>query len=365
MSYRYGNRIQAEITGSSHGDYVAVDITGLPKGFRVDTGRLQRFLDRRAPGKSVLTTSRRESDRPVFESGMEDGVLSGEVLRAVICNTSQDPSAYEKIKDTPRPSHADLTARIKYGSDVDMRGGGAFSGRMTAPVCVAGGIALQILESMGIYAGAHLCSVGPVTDEAFPLYPDRELFSRISEKELSVIDDEAGAKMREIILSCASQGDSVGGTVECAVTGVPAGLGGPLFEGVEGRIAYAVFGIPGAKGVEFGAGFGASAMKGSECNDPFIIKDGEIRTETNNSAGIQGGITNGMPVVFRAAFKPTPSISVSQKTVSLSRMEETEISVTGRHDPCIAVRAVPVVESVTALALLDLIVEEKEWNLLK
>ena len=365
MSYSYGNRIKTEITGSSHGEYVAVEVTGFPKGSSVDTDRLQRFLDRRAPGRSVITTSRRESDRPVFESGLDEGILNGEVLRAVIYNMSQDPSAYEQIKDTPRPSHADLAARIKYGPDVDMRGGGAFSGRMTAPLCIAGGIALQILEIMGINVGAHISSVGPVTDGSFPLYPDREMFRQISEKELPVIDDEAGEKMRELILSCASQGDSVGGTVECAVTGVPAGLGGPLFEGVEGRIANAVFGIPGVKGVEFGAGFKASAMRGSECNDPFIIKDGEIRTGTNNSAGIQGGITNGMPVVFRAAFKPTPSISLPQKTVSLSRMEETEITVTGRHDPCIAVRAVPVVEAVTALALLDLIAEEKEWNFLR
>lgn len=365
MSYRYGNRIKVEIDGSSHGSFVAAQVTGLPEGFRIDLRKLQSFLDRRAPGKSAFTTSRREGDRPVFESGMENGKLTGGTLRAVIYNTSQDPSAYDRIADTPRPSHADLTARIKYGPGVDLRGGGAFSGRMTAPVCIAGGIAIQILEKMGICIGAHLSSVGNVKDESFPLYPDRELFSRIAAKELPAMDESAAERMKEIILDCASRGDSVGGTVECAAVGVPAGLGGPLFEGVEGRISQAVFGIPGTKGVEFGAGFRASSMMGSECNDPFVIVNGEIRTATNNSAGIQGGITNGMPVVFRAVFKPTPSISLPQRTVSLSRMEETEITVNGRHDPCIAVRAVPVVEAAAALALLDLIVEEREWNLLR
>ncbi len=365
MSYRYGSRIKVDISGSSHGSFVAVSVTGLPEGLRVDTGRLQRFLDRRAPGRSGFTTSRRESDIPVFESGIADGMLTGDELRAVIYNTSQDSSAYERIADTPRPSHADLTARMKYGPDVDLRGGGAFSGRMTAPVCIAGGIALQILEKMGVSIGAHLSSIGDAADDPFPLYPDRGLFSAIAERELPVIDPGSAEKMKKIILECAAQGDSVGGTVECTAVGLPAGLGGPLFEGVEGRISQAVFGIPGVKGVEFGAGFKASAMKGSECNDPFIIKDGQIRTATNNSAGIQGGITNGMPVIFRAAFKPTPSISVTQKTVSLSRMEETEITITGRHDPCIAVRAVPAVEAITALALLDLIAEEKEWSLLR
>ncbi len=365
MSYKYGRRIKVDISGSSHGSFVAVSVNGLPEGLLVDTVRLQRFLDRRAPGRSGFTTSRRESDIPVFESGIADGILTGDELRAVIYNTSQDSSAYERIADTPRPSHADLTARMKYGPDVDLRGGGAFSGRMTAPVCIAGGIALQILEKMGVSIGAHLSSVGNAADEPFPLYPDKELFSAIAEWELPVIDPGSAERMKKIILECAAQGDSVGGTVECTAVGLPAGLGGPLFEGVEGRISQAVFGIPGVKGVEFGAGFRASAMKGSECNDPFIIRDGQIHTATNNSAGIQGGITNGMPVIFRVAFKPTPSISVTQKTVSLSRMEETEITVTGRHDPCIAVRAVPVVEAVTALALLDLIAEEKEWNLLR
>ena len=365
MSYRYGSRIKVDISGASHGSCVAVSVTGFPEGLRVDTVRLQRFLDRRAPGRNGFTTSRRESDRPVFESGIADGMLTGDELRAVIYNTSQDSSAYERIADTPRPSHADLTARMKYGPDVDLRGGGAFSGRMTAPVCIAGGIALQILEKMGVSIGAHLSSIEDASDDPFPLYPDRGLFSAIAERELPVISTDSAEKMKKIILECAAQGDSVGGTVECAAVGLPAGLGGPLFEGVEGWISQAAFGIPGAKGVEFGAGFRASAMKGSECNDPFIIRDGQIRTATNNSAGIQGGITNGMPVIFRVAFKPTPSISVTQKTVSLSRMEETEITVTGRHDPCIAVRAVPVVEAVTALSLLDLIAEEKEWNLLR
>lgn len=365
MWYETGQNIRVRISGSSHGENVAVEIEGLPAGFAVNTEELQRFLLRRAPGRSPLTSARREGDVPVFETGLNGGVTDGQVLRAVIRNTSQRSSDYEKIADTPRPSHADLTAWLKYGGKMDMRGGGPFSGRMTAPLCVAGGIALQILKRMGVFAGAHLYSVGHAEDDPFPLYPQEELFRTVSSKEIPVINDDAGEKMRMEILAAGSEGDSVGGTVECAVTGIPAGVGGPLFQGLEGDISRAVFGIPGVRGVEFGDGFRISAMRGSRSNDPIIIRDGRLCTETNRSGGIQGGITNGMPVVFRVAFRPTPSISRPQRTVSLSRMEQTEISIGGRHDPCIAVRAVPVVEAAAAIVILDSIYGEWEWNLLR
>ena len=241
-----------------------------------------------------------------------------------------------------------------------MAGGGPFSGRMTAPLCAAGAVALQILGKEGIRVGAHLLSVADEKDEPFPLHPNAALLQSAAEKEIPVISEEAGERMREVIMAARESGDSVGGVIECAVTGIPAGVGGPLFQGLEGAISFAVFGIPGVKGIEFGAGFAASVMKGSECNDPFVIEDGRIMTGTNNSGGIQGGITNGMPVVFRAAFKPTPSISLPQKTVSLSRMVPETLSTGGRHDPCIAVRAVPVVEAAAALAVLDMLMEEKK-----
>lgn len=365
MRFEFGDNIKIALFGSSHGEEVGVEADGFPAGFHVDLDELQRFLDRRAPGRSLLTSGRREPDVPVFESGMEDGVLNGGTLRAVIKNTSARSSDYEKIADTPRPSHADLTAHIKYGGKVDMAGGGPFSGRMTAPLCIAGGIALQMLKSAGVRVGAHLSSVGKIEDDPFPMEPDAGLFERTARKELPVINDGAGNRMRAEIISASSRGDSVGGTVECAVTGMPAGAGGPLFEGAEGTIARAVFAIPGVKGLEFGAGFAASKMYGSRFNDPIVLRDGRIATTTNNSGGILGGITDGMPLVFRAAFKPTPSISVPQKTVSLSKMEETTVTVGGRHDPCIAVRAVPVVEAAAAVAVLDMIIEEFGWSLLR
>ena len=234
-----------------------------------------------------------------------------------------------------------------------------FSGRLTAPICIAGGIAKQILARRGIYIGAHLSSVGTANDASFPLYPTKELFDAVAAKKLPVIDDSAAAKMEEQIVSAAADLDSVGGTIELSVIGLPVGLGGPMFSGIEGRMAYAMFGIPAVKGVEFGSGFGGSRIRGTENNDPFVIdEDGNIATETNNCGGILGGITNGMPLIARVAMKPTPSIGAKQKTVSISRKEAVEISVGGRHDPCVAVRAVPVVEAAAACVILDILLEE-------
>ena len=272
-------------------------------------------------------------------------------------NGDQHSGDYAGLTDTPRPGHADYTAAVKWGGQADMRGGGHFSGRLTAPLCIAGGIAKQILARRGIHVGAHLSEVAGIADHPFPLHPTAELFEKLADKDFPVLDDGAGERMQQAILTTREELDSVGGIVECAAIGLPAGLGDPMFDGVENRLAAALFGIPAVKGVEFGAGFAAARSRGSENNDAFSVQNGAVVTETNHAGGILGGITNGMPILLRTAMKPTPSIARAQKTVRLSQMEEIPLEIRGRHDPCIAHRAVPVVEAVTAAVLLDLLLE--------
>lgn len=357
MSSEFGRLIKISVFGQSHGEAIGVVIDGLPAGEAVDMEELAAFLDRRRPGKSPLSTSRQEADAPEFLSGLVDGVTCGAPLCAVIRNSGQRSGDYRELAQRPRPAHADYTAWVKWGGHADMRGGGHFSGRLTAPLCIAGGIAKQILARRGVHVGAHLAAVGTVEDAPFPLYPSPALFAAVAAKQLPVIDDGAGEQMQALILTARQEQDSVGGVVECAAVGLPAGLGEPMFGGVENRLAAALFGIPAVKGVEFGAGFAAARLRGSEANDPFVLQDGEVRTAGNHAGGILGGITDGMPVVARVAVKPTPSIARPQRTVDLAAMEETELSIHGRHDPCIAHRAVPVVEAVTAAVLLDLLME--------
>ena len=357
MSSEFGKNLRVSVFGQSHGAAVGVMIDGLPAGERVDMDELQAFLDRRRPGKDALSTARRETDVPEFLSGLRGGVTCGAPLCAVICNGDPHAADYAELADTPRPSHADYTAWVKWNGQADMRGGGHFSGRLTAPLCIAGGIAGQILARRGVFIGAHLAAVGEENDEAFPLYPTAELFRAVAAKPFPAISDAAGERMRQCILAAREARDSVGGVVECAAIGLPAGLGAPMFDGVENRLAAALFGIPAVKGVEFGAGFAAARLRGSENNDALRVESGRIVTETNRAGGILGGITNGMPLTLRVGIKPTPSIGLPQRTVSLSRMENTELTVRGRHDPCIAHRAVPVVEAVTACVLLDLMME--------
>ena len=357
MSSEFGTILRVSVFGQSHGKAVGVVVDGLPAGEAVDLEALQRFLDRRRPGGSPLSTARKETDVPEFLSGLEEGRTCGAPLCAVIRNADQHSGDYSELRDKPRPGHADYTAWAKWGGRADMRGGGHFSGRLTAPLCVAGGIAMQILARRGIFVGAHLASAAGICDRPFPLYPTPELFARVAGTDFPVLDSEAGERMRAAILEAKHDLDSVGGVIECAATGLPAGLGDPMFGGVENRLAAALFGIPAVKGVEFGAGFAAAARRGSENNDPFTVEDGQIRGETNHAGGILGGITTGMPLLLRAAVKPTPSIGRAQKTVRLSRMEEAELAVRGRHDPCVAHRAVPVVEAVTAAVLLDMLLE--------
>ena len=357
MSSEFGNLLRVSVFGQSHGTAIGVVVDGLPAGEAIDLEALQSFLDRRRPGRDPLSTPRKETDVPEFLSGLAGGVTCGAPLCAVIRNADQHSSDYGGLTDTPRPGHADYTAAVKWNGSADMRGGGHFSGRLTAPLCIAGGIAAQILARRGIHVGAHLAAAGGVADAPFPLRPTPELFAAVAAKPFPVLDDGAGERMQAAILEARQQQDSVGGIVECAAVGLPAGLGDPMFGGVENRLASAIFGIPAVKGVEFGAGFAAAGLRGSENNDPFAVEDGRVITEGNHAGGILGGITTGMPVTLRAAFKPTPSIARPQRTVSLSRMEETELIIRGRHDPCIAHRAVPVVEAVTATVLLDLLLE--------
>lgn len=359
MSSVFGNRLKVSVFGQSHGNAVGVVVDGLPAGFNVDEDALVRFMARRAPG-GALATPRREADAVRFLSGLVDGVTCGAPLCAVIENTNTRSGDYANLADLPRPSHADYPAAVKYHGFADARGGGHFSGRLTAPLCIAGGIALQILKKNGISVGAHLWSVGEVHDTPFdPVLVSEEELSLPATRTPAVLDTTAGNAMTALITGVAAEGDSVGGVVECAVIGMPAGLGAPLYDGVENRLAANLFGIPAVKGVEFGAGFAAAAMRGSEHNDPYRRAGMGVVTATNHAGGVLGGLTTGMPLVVRAAFKPTPSIAKEQTTLRLSSGELDRLSVHGRHDPCVALRAVPVVEAVTALTVLDLLLEEK------
>ena len=355
MRKSYGQNISLDIFGGSHDEKIGMTLSGIGAGESIDLDALRAFLARRAPGRDRFSTTRRESDEPVFISGIENGVTTGEVIEAVIYNQNQRSGDYSSLVDTPRPSHADYAARMKYGEDVDLRGGGHFSGRLTAPMCIAGGICLQILERRGIKIGAHIYSVGSVKDTPFdPVTVSASDFDTIHSRDFSVLDECAGEKMKAEIDAARLDGDSIGGVIECAAVGLPTGLGEHMFGSVEAAVSSIVFGIPAVKGIEFGAGFGAAEMRGSENNDPFITDGKSIFTKTNNAGGILGGMTSGMPLIFRAAIKPTPSIALEQDTVSLSRMENVNITVGGRHDPCIVPRAVPVFEAAAALAIIDL-----------
>lgn len=357
MSSEFGHLLKISVFGQSHGKAIGVVVDGLPAGEAIDLDELQAFLDRRKPGKNRLSTARKESDAPTFLSGLENGKTCGAPLCAVMENGDQHSGDYAGLTDTPRPGHADYTAAVKWGGQADMRGGGHFSGRLTAPLCIAGGIAKQILARRGIHVGAHLSEVAGISDMPLPLHPTAELFEKLADKDFPVLDDGAGERMQQAILAAREELDSVGGIVECAAIGLPAGLGNPMFDGVENRLVAALFGIPAVKGVEFGAGFAAARSRGSENNDAFSVQNGAVVTDTNHAGGILGGITNGMPILLRTAMKPTPSIARAQKTVRLSQMEEIPLEIRGRHDPCIAHRAVPVVEAVTAAVLLDLLLE--------
>lgn len=353
MSCSFGNKIKITIFGQSHSEAIGVVIDGLPAGFKLDTDRVAAFMARRAPGQNDLSTPRKEADAVKILSGVVDNITCGAPLCAIIENTNTRSGDYDKLRFVPRPSHSDFAAMMKHNGFNDIRGGGNFSGRLTAPLCFAGAVCIQILEEKGIRVGAHISSIGKVEDKKFDaVNVNKNDFVLTA---FPVIDEKQGELMRKEIYNAKSTGDSVGGTIECAVVGMPAGIGDPIFDGIENRISMAVFGIPAVKGIEFGAGFESSKMRGSENNDDFTLENGVIKTVTNNHGGILGGISSGMPIVFRCAIKPTPSIGIEQNSVNTETKEAEKLVIGGRHDPCIVPRAVPCVEAAAAIVIADYI----------
>ena len=356
MSSDFGKKVKIHIFGQSHSEAIGVVMDGLPVGEEIDLDEVQKFMERRAPGRNAYSTPRKEADLPRVVSGLFEGKTCGAPVCAIIENTNTRSKDYDKLKDLPRPGHADFTAWVKYNGYNDHRGGGHFSGRLTAPLCFAGAVCKQILERKGIHVGAHILSIKGVKDVPFDAVEiDAETLKAVAGKAFPVQNDAAGEEMQAVIAAVKEKGDSVGGIVECAITGLPVGVGEPMFDGLESVLAQAIFAIPAVKGVEFGAGFGVAELFGSENNDDFIYEEGMVKTKANNHGGSLGGISSGMPLVFRAAFKPTPSISMEQDTISISKRENDRLAVQGRHDPCIVPRAVPVVEAAAAVAILDLL----------
>ena len=356
MSSTYGENLKLTIFGQSHSPAIGMTLDGIPAGLNVDLEELQSFLNRRAPGQNSWSTPRKEEDKPDFLAGIVDGNTCGAPIAAIIHNTNTRSGDYDNLKDCPRPGHADYTAQIKYGGFHDTAGGGHFSGRLTAPLCIAGGMCKQWLESMGIRIGAHIIQIGAEKANRFnPLAPSLDQVGQI----FPTLTAEAAESFQGIISQARSQGDSVGGRIECAITGLPAGIGEPMFGGLEGRLAQILYSIPAVKNVGFGVSEAFAGLFGSESNDCFTIEEGQVKTTTNNCGGILGGITNGMPVIFDVTIKPTPSIAKPQQTINLQTGEVTTIQVKGRHDPCIVPRAVPVVEAAAAIAIFDMILAMK------
>lgn len=357
MSSTFGNALKLMIFGQSHAPAIGMCMDGFPSGFAPDFEALQKFMARRAPGQGAFATPRREADEPEFLSGFAGGKTCGTPIAAIIRNTNVRSQDYVNLTETPRPSHADLTARMKYGESADLSGGGHFSGRLTAPLCIAGGLCLQYLKTLGIEIGAHILRIGQAEDLPFDaVHPD------ITLENSYTVKNDAWDAMQEEIATAKAEGDSIGGLIECAVTGLPAGLGEPMFGGMENRLSQILFGIPAVKGVEFGSGFSCAVMRGSAHNDPFCLDEsGAMRTVSNHAGGILGGITTSMPLIFRTAIKPTPSIARAQKTARFDGTDTT-LEINGRHDPCIVPRALPCIEAAAAIAILDAILEAKKWN---
>ncbi|MBB6713595.1 chorismate synthase [Clostridium gasigenes] len=357
MSGIWGNNIKVSIFGESHGTAIGITIDGLPSGFEIDMDKVNEEMERRAPGKSNISTSRKEADIPEILSGFFEGKTTGTPLCGIIRNGDTRSKDYGKTKDLMRPGHADYTGNIRYNGFNDYRGGGHFSGRITAPLVFAGAICKQILESKGIFIGAHINSIGNIKDEKFnEVKLEKEELLALRNKEMPLINKSLESKMRESILEAKTKGDSLGGTIECGVVGIKAGVGNPFFDSVESTLAHLIFSVPAVKGIEFGKGFEVATMNGSECNDEYYYENEVVKTKTNNNGGILGGITNGMPLIFKVAIKPTASILKEQNTIDINSKENSVLKIKGRHDPCIVQRALPVIEAVTAIGLLDLII---------
>ena len=357
MGSFFGDKIRISVFGESHGTAMGVIIDGLPAGEEIDMNEVYVQMQRRAPGGDKTATPRKEADFPEVLSGMLNGKTTGAPLAAVIHNTNTRSSDYGNLISSPRPGHADYTAYLKYGGCNDIRGGGHFSGRLTANIVFAGAVARQILKRKGITIAAHIYSIGNAYDAPFePCGITDELTDKLNKSKFALVNDDCENSMREVVEAARLDGDSVGGIIECIIQGMPKGVGDPMFNGVENVISAAVFGVPAVKGIEFGSGFSGTLKRGSENNDEFYYDEqGNIRTYTNNHGGALGGITSGMPIIFRAAVKPTPSVSVEQKTVNLQTGENTTVVVKGRHDPCIVPRAVPVIEAAAAIAVTNVL----------
>ena len=363
MSGIYGMNIKMAIYGESHGASIGLVIDGVPPGLQLDLEQIEKEMARRAPGKNQLSTQRKESDSFAIQSGFFEGYTTGTPLCVVIKNSDQHSKDYSILKDKMRPGHADYAGFVRYQGFNDYRGGGHFSGRLTAPLVFMGAVAKQALAQAGILVGAHILQIADIKEENFnPLGIEDKKIAELAGKDFAVMDDAIGEKMQAKILEAKAELNSVGGVIEAMVTNVPAGLGAPYFDSVESRLSHVLFSVPAVKGVEFGDGFGISAMTGADANDQLHYEEGKVVAETNHNGGITGGITNGMPVIFRIAIKPTPSISLEQKTISLQEKCDTTLTIVGRHDPCIVQRAVPVIEAVTAWTMWDLLLEAKKWK---
>ncbi len=363
MSSYWGKNFKLTVFGESHSRGIGGVIDDLPAGIPVDTEGIERMLARRATGMSAITTARKEPDRPEILSGVFNGKTTGTPLAFVIYNSDQHSADYSNLAENARPGHADYSGFVRYGGNNDYRGGGHFSGRLTAPIVFAGGLATGFLEGRGIYCAVHIKSIMDIEDEG----PDIETLTyeqakAVKDKLFPTFSDEKGRLMYDRAMEAKNSLDSVGGVIECSIAGLPAGLGDPIFGAFESRLAELLYAVPAVKGVEFGAGFGITKMTGSAANDEFYMDGGRVRTKTNNNGGINGGITNGMPVVFRVAVKPTPSISRPQSTVNFKTATDTELVIKGRHDACIVPRAVPVIESCAALCAMDFLLGGKKIN---
>jgi chorismate synthase len=356
MSGIWGSNIKVSIFGESHGNAIGITISGLTPGLELNMDNILREMKRRAPGRNDLATTRKEDDIPEILSGVFEGNTTGAPLCAIIRNNDTRSKDYGNLKNFMRPGHGDYPGKVKYKGFNDYRGGGQFSGRITAPLVFAGAICKQYLEKMGIYIGSHISSIGNIKDEEFDLATiTKNQLERLNSMELPLINSVLEGEMRDVILKAKNDGDSIGGTVQCAIIGLEAGIGNPFFDSIESTLAHLMFSIPAIKGIEFGKGFEMASGRGSEYKDEYYYDGDKIRTKANNNGGVLGGITNGMPVVFRVAVKPTSSILMEQHTVDINKKENTILKINGRHDPCIVQRALPVVEAATAIGLLDLI----------
>lgn len=361
MSSTWNKTIKLSVFGESHGEGIGVVVDNLPVGKLIDFEKVMSFMARRAPGEKAGSTTRTEKDIPEILSGIFNGYTTGAPLCAVIRNNNIHSGDYNNISYLARPGHADFTGYIRYDGFNDIRGGGHFSGRLTAPLVFAGAICQQILEQKSIYCGAHILSVHGVSDIGYnTLSPTINEIISVRNKDFPVLDDKCGEKIKQEIETARLNSDSVGGVVECIVAGVPAGIGSPMFDGIENDISSIIFGIPAVRGIEFGSGFAATEMYGSEHNDTFYMDKGKTKTKTNNHGGILGGISSGMPIHFKVAFKPTASISKKQHTINYKEKTEDIIQIKGRHDSCIVTRAVPVVEAVANIAILSQMIQHRK-----